>query len=55
MLRHGWPSREDFCRDIIFYVTTKLTKVRTPYGATRNGSSRSLVLRQDFPCRDRVS
>ena len=55
MLRHGWPSREDFCCDIIFYVATKLANVRRNYGTTRNGGSRSLVLRQDFPCRNRVS
>ena len=28
MLRHGWPGREDLCRDIIFYVAIELAKVK---------------------------
>ena len=51
MLRHGWPSMEDFCRDIIFYVATELAKVRRNY--VGNGGNISFLLRQDFPCRDR--
>ena len=37
MLQHGWPGREDFCRDRIFYVATKLAKVRRNLGRDRVG------------------
>ena len=40
MLRHGWPGREDFCRDIIFYVAIELAKVRKNFVTTGNGGSR---------------
>ena len=39
MLRHGWPGREDFYYDIIFYVAIELAKVRRNYVTTGNGGS----------------
>ena len=49
MLRHGWPGREDLCRDRIFCVATELAKIRRNYVTTGNGGSKRLSVATGLP------